>query len=239
MKILQQLTSALCGCFRRTQMMDQSLVSKGNLIASIRCCRAGRQSIRMAKGSKNILHQPTIPNIKINTTNLSSLTHHALLHDCPFRPGLCHMRHAKALLQILAKSTSATSPMMVLAAPKAQSINLDLNYSQGFQYSVFQTTFRGYTYLNPAVTARESVLYYFSGLTTSTTFHRPLYENYVIDLAVAFTSLVWSPCGAHWPLNLGIQVALTSTNISQSGLMTDDKIDVSIKYITGIQWRRC
>ncbi|CZR68010.1 uncharacterized protein PAC_17909 [Phialocephala subalpina] len=123
-------------------------------------------------------------------------------------------------------------------------INLDLNYPQGFQYSVFQTTFRGYTYLDPAVTARESALYYFSGpnqqqVTTSTTFHGPVNENYVINSAVAFTSLVWSPCGAHWPLNLGTQVTLTSTNSSQSGLMTDDTIDGSIKYITGIQWQRC
>lgn len=47
----------------------------------------------------------------------------------------------------------------------------------------------------------------------------------MIGSAVDFTSLVWSSCGAHRPLNLGTQVALTSTSPNASGLTTDDTID--------------
>lgn len=55
----------------------------------------------------------------------------------------------------------------------------------------------------------------------------------MVDSEVRFTSLVWSPCGASWPLNLRTQVSLPSLNPKLYGLITDDTVDGNIQYIPG------
>jgi hypothetical protein len=78
-----------------------------------------------------------------------------------------------------------------------------------------------------------------SQVSTKSDFNGPLSGNYVIEDDVAFTSTVWSPCGANLPLNIKSQVSLASNDPKARGLITDDSVDSNIKFITGIQWRRC
>jgi hypothetical protein len=40
---------------------------------------------------------------------------------------------------------------------------LDLQYPQGWSYSILQTTFRGYVAIDAGVTATQEAVYYFSG----------------------------------------------------------------------------
>jgi hypothetical protein len=42
-------------------------------------------------------------------------------------------------------------------------LNLLLHYPQGFQYSVLDTTYRGYVYLDAGLTAKQEALFWFSG----------------------------------------------------------------------------
>jgi hypothetical protein len=42
-------------------------------------------------------------------------------------------------------------------------LNLDLQYPSGFQYSIFATTFRGYTAMDAGVSGVQKATYYFSG----------------------------------------------------------------------------
>jgi len=42
-------------------------------------------------------------------------------------------------------------------------LNIDLQYPQGFQYSVFTTDYRGYVGIDAGVTATQEATYYFSG----------------------------------------------------------------------------
>lgn len=42
-------------------------------------------------------------------------------------------------------------------------LNLLLHYPQGFQYSVLDTTYRGYVYLDAGITAKQEALFWFSG----------------------------------------------------------------------------
>jgi hypothetical protein len=42
-------------------------------------------------------------------------------------------------------------------------LNLLLHYPQGFQYSVLDTTYRGYVYLDAGIAAKQEALFWFSG----------------------------------------------------------------------------
>jgi len=42
-------------------------------------------------------------------------------------------------------------------------LNLDLEYPAGFQYSVFDTVYRGYVGISAGVTATQSAVFYYSG----------------------------------------------------------------------------
>jgi hypothetical protein len=71
-------------------------------------------------------------------------------------------------------------------------------------------------------------------------FYGPEFEPYTAVSNVGFTSLVWSPCGANWPLNVQTAVAVVSDNATaHSGFIENDSADGNIKFVAGIQWRRC
>jgi hypothetical protein len=58
---------------------------------------------------------------------------------------------------------------------------------------------------------------------TSTVFQGPDILNYNVPSAVGFTSIVWSPCGANWPLNIGTSVAVASNDpTTDSGFIEND-----------------
>jgi len=122
-------------------------------------------------------------------------------------------------------------------------LNLDLRYPSGFQYSIFNTAYRGYVGLDAGVTGQQATTFYFSGqtsqTTTSTNFKGPVSGDYEAVDNADLTSLVWSPCGAQAALNLNSQVRLTSSNSAASGLITDDSIDGKITFIVGVQWQKC
>ena len=42
-------------------------------------------------------------------------------------------------------------------------LNLDLEYPAGFQYSVFDTVYRGYVGIEAGITATQSAVFYYSG----------------------------------------------------------------------------
>ena len=72
------------------------------------------------------------------------------------------------------------------------------------------------------------------------TFTGPHEEDYTKEVPVKLTSVVWSPCGAQTSLNIEASVALhaPSGNTGQ-GEMTIDSDDENVKFIVGIQWRKC
>lgn len=138
-------------------------------------------------------------------------------------------------------------------------INLDLRYPGGFQYSVFNTIYRGYVGLDRGVSATQSATYYFSGRklffrntehlvwrsietsqsTAATSFYGPISKDYEVQTDIDLTSVVWSPCGAPVALNIDSALLLRSSVASASGLITDDSIDGKVTFIVGVQWQKC
>jgi len=122
-------------------------------------------------------------------------------------------------------------------------INLDVHYPQGWQFSVFSVDYRGFEALDAHVTGHQLATYYFSGnspqITAATTFNGPSTQNYVITENFDVTSLVWSPCGYDYPLNINSQIYLTETNPNANGLLTTDSTDFKFTQEFHLQWRQC
>ncbi|CZR61310.1 uncharacterized protein PAC_11206 [Phialocephala subalpina] len=122
-------------------------------------------------------------------------------------------------------------------------INLDLAYPSGFQYSIFNTVYRGYVGIDAGVTARQQSTFYFSGqsaqCSTGTNFNGPRSGDYSVTDSLTLSSTIWSPCGASTALNINSQVRLTSNNSQATGQITDDSIDGKITFVVGVQWQQC
>ena len=56
---------------------------------------------------------------------------------------------------------------------------------------------------------------------------------------VPTASYIYSPCGANGILNINNRIALTSTNSSASGIITDDDATVAFTQQINIAWRAC
>ncbi|KAF2751210.1 hypothetical protein M011DRAFT_491768 [Sporormia fimetaria CBS 119925] len=117
-------------------------------------------------------------------------------------------------------------------------INVALQFSPGFQYTIVGTDFSGFGDLDAGVTARVSTLYYFSGQTQEVTtalnlagpWHGRFTKSDDIPLAI------WSPCGSDAGLNINSAVAL---NGAGNGWIHASKESVHFSQALYIKWRRC
>lgn len=127
-------------------------------------------------------------------------------------------------------------------------LHLTLAYPGGFQFSVLESTYHGYAQLEEGVTGTFFSTYYFSQdayatTTTSTSITGgPLWENgqvYTKTDQIPTASYIYSPCGSSGILNINNRIALTSTNSSASGTLTDDDATVAFTQQVNIAWRPC
>lgn len=123
-------------------------------------------------------------------------------------------------------------------------ITVDMDFPQGYSYSLVSFDYRGYASLDRRVEATQKTTYYFQGQTPSASFAstlRGIYDqDYHFRDTLGLEALVWSPCGAQRALNLNAQVRVNNrSNTAGRGLMTIDSIDGQVVHKYGIQWRRC
>ncbi|KXX82360.1 hypothetical protein MMYC01_201306 [Madurella mycetomatis] len=127
-------------------------------------------------------------------------------------------------------------------------LHLSLKYPGGFQFSVVESTYHGYAQLEKGVTGNFYSTYYFSqdaGATTTTQTSITgggIWEQgqvYTKTDQVPTASYIFSPCGANGILNINNRIALTSTNSSAAGFITDDDATVAFTQQLNIAWRTC
>lgn len=123
-------------------------------------------------------------------------------------------------------------------------ILLDMNFPQGWSFSIFKVDYRGYANLDRRVTGIQKSTYYFQGQRLGPSFQTslrgPFDNDYSRRDTLGVSALVWSPCGAQRALNINTQVRINNRrNRGGQGLMTLDSIDGQVKHIYGIRWRRC
>jgi len=126
-------------------------------------------------------------------------------------------------------------------------INVTLHLPQGFQFSIFQAHYAGFTDLPLGISGTQISSYTFTfhpgTATLHSTWNGPIQQNYDFTDTIPFDSLVWSPCGLEAPLNIKTQIFLSGSTqqlISDPGaLITTDQIDGRVKQIFGFHWRAC
>lgn len=123
-------------------------------------------------------------------------------------------------------------------------VNLDLDFPQGWSFTVFTVDYRGYVSLDNKVTGIQKSSYYFQGqgrtASLQTTMKGPYDNDYQIRDTLGLNAMVWSPCGASRSLNINTQVRVdNSRNRRGYGLMTLDSLDGQLQHIYGIKWKRC
>jgi hypothetical protein len=122
-------------------------------------------------------------------------------------------------------------------------VSLDIHYPQGYQFAIFTADYRGYADLDYGVTGEQQSTYYFAGhqqqFKAKTTWKGEFREDYLITDKYAVESVVWSPCGANYPLNINTELRLTQQKSYQTGLITNDSQDFKVHQIYHLQWRKC
>ncbi|KAI1500031.1 hypothetical protein F5X99DRAFT_387982 [Biscogniauxia marginata] len=127
-------------------------------------------------------------------------------------------------------------------------LHLNLKYPGGFQFAIVESTYHGYAQLEEGVTGTFYSTYYFSQDAAATTTTQTsiqgggLWENgdvYTKQDQVPTASIIWSPCGATGILNVNNRIALTSSNSSASGQISDDDATVAFTQQVHVSWQAC
>ncbi|KAI0532352.1 hypothetical protein GGR58DRAFT_182852 [Xylaria digitata] len=127
-------------------------------------------------------------------------------------------------------------------------LHLNLVYPGGFQFAVVESTYHGYAQLEKGVTGTFYSTYYFSqspaDTTTTTTSIAGggLWANgdvYTKQDQVPTAAVIWSPCGASGILNVNNRIALTSTNSTAYGTISDDDATVALTQQLHVAWQAC
>ncbi|KAN0073205.1 protein of unknown function (DUF4360) domain containing protein [Elaphomyces granulatus] len=151
------------------------------------------------------------------------------------------------LTSIFDQFVAAVGPAIpVTSNRKNCQMSLRIHYPGGFQFSIFSADYRGFAQLDPGVEGLQKSTYYFSGEipqdSLQTTFTGPLSQDYLLHDELLQTSLIWSPCGQEGLLNINSQVRLDkepSAKANAAGQLTVDSVDLKVRVIYGIQWRKC
>ncbi|XDG07353.1 hypothetical protein ABKA04_006968 [Annulohypoxylon sp. FPYF3050] len=127
-------------------------------------------------------------------------------------------------------------------------LHLNLKYPGGFQFAVVESTYHGYAQLEEGVTGTFYSTYYFSQDAAATTTTRTSIDGgglwldgqvYTKQDQVPTASIIWSPCGATGILNVNNRIALTSSNTTASGQISDDDATVAFTQQVHVSWQAC
>lgn len=129
-------------------------------------------------------------------------------------------------------------------------LHLTLKYPSGFQFAVLDSTYHGYAQLEPGVTGTFYSTYYFSQDAQATTTTQTSIQGggvwaggqvYTKNDKIPTASYIWSPCGANGILNINNRIALTSTNSTASGEVTNDDATIGLGQQLNVKlnWRQC
>ncbi|KAK0667799.1 hypothetical protein QBC41DRAFT_395220 [Cercophora samala] len=134
------------------------------------------------------------------------------------------------------------------AKTKNCQLHLSLKYPSGFQFAVVESTYHGYAQLEKGVTGTFYSTYYFSQDASATTTTQTsiagggIWESgqvYTKADRIPTASFIYSPCGANGILNVNNRIALTSTNRTAIGEITNDDATVAFTQQVNIAWRTC
>lgn len=122
-------------------------------------------------------------------------------------------------------------------------LNLEVFVPHGFQFSIMQTDYRGYAFLDAGLRGYHKATYYFSGstnqLSRTKNFYGPMDEDYLITDEHIVASAVWSPCGTTAMLNLKQEIGIKPFGGDKMGLMDVASSDHKLEQIVHFAFREC
>lgn len=125
-------------------------------------------------------------------------------------------------------------------------LTIDLDFPEGWTYSLVSFDYRGYVFLDDQVEATAKAAYYFQSESEGVEFQSQITgfadEDYHFRDELGIDSVVWSPgcSGARRPLNLQTQIRVNNEeNAGGEGFITVDSIDGEFTQKYGLVWRRC
>jgi hypothetical protein len=124
-------------------------------------------------------------------------------------------------------------------------VTLDIEVPQGWSYTIFDATFRGFAALEEGVTGTLTSRYFFQAnkrdaVEFQKSFSGLLVDSYQKQDSIGFHSLVWSDCRKTRSLNINARMQVDNTATpDKSGMLTVDSLDGQFTQVYGLQWRRC
>ena len=123
-----------------------------------------------------------------------------------------------------------------------------MQYPGGFQFSVVESTYHGYAFLEKGTTGTFFSTYFFSQDAVATTTTQTsisgggVWEQgnvYTKADKVPTASYIYSPCGAEGMLNINNRIALTTTNSTATGAITNDDATIAFTQQINLVWKPC
>ena len=123
-------------------------------------------------------------------------------------------------------------------------VNINVEFPQGWSYSVIGFDYRGYASLDHRVKGIQETSYYFQGeeetKTFKTSLNGELDKDYLISDEIDADAIVWSECGANKSLNINSKIWLNNRrNRNGSGLLTVDSLDGTVNQKYHLRWKKC
>jgi hypothetical protein len=151
---------------------------------------------------------------------------------------------AKAFTLLFDQYVAEVGPGVPLTASRKNcAVAVDLDFPNGWSYSILDVDYRGFYELEAGVTAEQKSSYYFQGdaktAALTTTVRGPITKDYHIRDSLGLEALVWSPCHLSRALNINTQVRAAAASRFARGLITLDSIDGTLTHVYGLRWRRC
>lgn len=121
-------------------------------------------------------------------------------------------------------------------------LTVDLDYPEGWTYTLVSLDYRGFADLEDRVKAEQKTTYYFQASTEEMTFESELNgamsKDYHYRDFLAIDTL-YAPCNQRKPLNIKTEIRLSSSDRNASGLMTVDSTDGALYHVYGLRWKKC
>jgi hypothetical protein len=159
---------------------------------------------------------------------------------CPERSVAASITADGSILSFDRFVASAGPSVEVVEKRKFCALTVELDFPEGFSFSVADVDFRGFADLGAGIVGTQRASYYFSGSPPGeepefrTVLRGPYNATYSHRDALGPHTAVWSPCGAIAPLVIRTSVDIDNQrNLTGTGRMTVSE------QTYRLMWRRC
>ena len=122
-------------------------------------------------------------------------------------------------------------------------LTIDLQYPNGWTYSVASVDYRGFADFDDGVSAQRRTTIKFADDSKNESFSSALIAGFKGDFSFRDTfdikEEVLAPCGTVKPLIIKIEAELLADNLESSGFLSLDTLDGEMSHQFGIKWTEC